>query len=272
MTARLHHEQIARSDSSPARWLALTHGIYGAGSNWRGIARKLTERRPDWGVVLVDLRQHGRSDAGAPPHTVAAAAEDVCALVATLPGVVALAGHSFGGKVMLAARAQLPAGRLVQTWLLDSNPAARPGELARPDNSVGRVLELIARLPKVWARREDFIAAVVADGHDAGLAAWLGMNIVPDATGALVQRLDPEALRALLTSYFATDLWASANEPARGALEIVVADQAHVFEAADAPLLADAPPHVHVHHVDAGHWLHIEAPAVVVELLAAHLP
>jgi hypothetical protein len=42
--ARLHHERIARSETEPSRWLALTHGIYGAGSNWRSIARKLNER------------------------------------------------------------------------------------------------------------------------------------------------------------------------------------------------------------------------------------
>ena len=59
--ATLYQERIARG--TPARWLLLTHGIYGAGSNWRGIARKLVERRPDWGVVLVDLRQAlGRPD------------------------------------------------------------------------------------------------------------------------------------------------------------------------------------------------------------------
>ena len=47
MPARLHHERIARSDTAPSRWLLLTHGIYGAGSNWRGIARKVNERRPE---------------------------------------------------------------------------------------------------------------------------------------------------------------------------------------------------------------------------------
>jgi pimeloyl-ACP methyl ester carboxylesterase len=73
--ARLYHERIAQSDAAPDRWLVLTHGIYGAGSNWRSIARKVNERRPEWGVVLVDLRQHGRSEPGPPPHTIAACAE-----------------------------------------------------------------------------------------------------------------------------------------------------------------------------------------------------
>jgi hypothetical protein len=42
--------------------------------------------------------------------------------------------------------------------------------------------------------------------------------------------------------------------------------------AADRGRLAAAPPHVHVHYVTAGHWLHIDAPARVVDLFALHLP
>jgi hypothetical protein len=44
-----------------------------------------------------------------------------------------------------------------------------------------------------------------------------------------------------------------------------------VIGSEDRRRLAAAPPHVHVHHVDAGHWLHIEAAGAVVELLAGHL-
>ncbi|MGN6106957.1 MAG: alpha/beta fold hydrolase, partial [Kofleriaceae bacterium] len=177
MPARLHHERIAHSDAPPARWLLLTHGIYGAGSNWRAIARKLTERRPDWGVVLVDLRQHGRSEAGEPPHTIAACADDLRALIEELAAagtpIEAIAGHSFGGKVVLATRAVV---RVRQTWVLDASPSPWPDAMREPANSVVRVLELMERLPRTWARREDFVAAVEADGHDSGLAHWLAMN------------------------------------------------------------------------------------------------
>jgi pimeloyl-ACP methyl ester carboxylesterase len=156
--ARLHHERIARSDSAPARWLALTHGFFGAGSNWRSIARKLTERRPEWGVVLVDLRQHGRSEPGEPPHTIAACADDLRALVAELGDVRAIAGHSFGGKVVLATRGFVDVS---QTWVLDASPSRRREPAGGPPGTVERVLALMERSPRVWARRDDFVAAVV---------------------------------------------------------------------------------------------------------------
>ncbi len=269
MPARLHHERIAKSDHAPTQWLVMTHGIYGAGSNWRGIARKINERRPEWGIVLVDLRQHGRSEPGDPPHTVAAAADDLRALVTELGDVSALAGHSFGGKVVLATRALVA---VQQTWVLDATPSARPTYLADPHNSVIRVLELMERMPKTWAKRDDFVAAVRVEGHDLGLAQWLAMNVVPDDTGTLTLRLDPAALREMLTDYASIDLWSSLLDPVHGRVEIVVAERARVFTPADRERLVELPAHVHAHMIDAGHWLHIDAPAAVVDLLVAELP
>jgi pimeloyl-ACP methyl ester carboxylesterase len=182
-----------------------------------------------------------------------------------------MAGHSFGGKVVLAARALAP---VRQAWMLDASPGARPGALDDPSNSVVAVLELMERLPRAWARRDDFIAAVTAAGFAPAFAQWLAMNVVAGAEpgAALALRLDLAALRSMLADHYARDLWAEALAPGGGALEIVIADRSSALGAADRARLDQAPPHVHVHHVDAGHWLHIEAPAAVIELFAEHLP
>jgi hypothetical protein len=127
------------------------------------------------------------------------------------------------------------------------------------------------RLPKTWARREDFIAAVIAAGQEPGVAQWLAMNLVA-GEGGFVLRLDLAAIRAMLTDYFARDLWTEALSPDGGALEIVIADRSRTLDTADRARLERAPPHVGVHHVDAGHWLHIEAQPAVIDLFAAHLP
>ena len=246
----------------------MTHGIYGSGMNWRGIARKITDRRPEWGVVLVDLRQHGRSEPGVPPHSIAACADDLRALIDELGGVSAIAGHSFGGKVALATRPLVAAS---QTWVLDASPSAHPDAMADPDNTVLRVLDVMQRLPKSWPRRDDFVAAVIADGHDPGLAQWLAMNVAPDDSGVLRLRLDLAALRAMLADYYATDLWGSLEDERGGDVEIVVATRASTLSSQDRERLAHAPRHVHVHPIDAGHWLHIEAPGAVVERFAADL-
>jgi esterase len=247
----------------------MTHGIYGAGSNWRGIARKLNDRRPEWGVVLIDLRQHGRSEPGEPPHTIAACAGDLRAAIDELGGISAIAGHSFGGKVVLAARAAV---RPQQTWVLDASPSARPEALADPDNQVLRVLALMQRLPKTWRARDEFVAAVVADGHDVGLAQWLAMNLIADqSSNMLALRLDLDALREMLEDYYRADLWSALEQP-DGDVELVVASRSSTVSTADRERLARGPGHAHVHVIDAGHWLHIAAPAAVVELFATRLP
>ena len=266
MPVRLYQERIGTG----AHVMLLTHGIYGAGNNLRTVAKKITERRPEWSVVLVDLRQHGRSEAGPPPHDLAACAEDVRAVVEDI-GATVIAGHSFGGKTVLATRALAPRG-LLQTWALDASPGARPGAETDPNNTVQQVLALMERLPRTWAKREEFVAALVAGGLAQGLAQWLAMNVVPDG-GELRLRLDLDAIRGMLADYYAQDLWPSVLDPKLpGTVEIVIAERAGTFSADDRARLASPPPHVHVHRVDAAHWLHVDAPAAVVELFARGLP
>jgi pimeloyl-ACP methyl ester carboxylesterase len=252
-----------------------THGIYGSGGNWRAIARQIATRRPEWGVVLVDLRQHGRSEAGDPPHTLAACAEDFVALADELSSggkIVRVAlGHSFGGKVVLAARAPLEPA---QTWVLDSTPSARAGEWDAPGNSVRDVWESMRALERTWARREDFVAAMVERGHAMSLAQWVAMNLAPDGSGGLRLRLDLDAVRALLLDYYEIDLWPAVTDAAlAGEVWMVVAEQSSTVSPDDRARLASLDgARVHTRMIDAGHWLHIDAPAAVVELLAAELP
>jgi esterase len=276
--ARLHHEKIVAASGAPAQWLVFSHGIYGSGGNWRSIARKVVERRPEWGAVLVDLRQHGRSEPGDPPHTLDACAADVLALCDQLAAdgipVRALAAHSFGGKVMLAARATAPAW-LAQTWVLDSTPRARPTTWDAPGNSVRAVWDSLRALPERWEKREDFIAALEQRGHGKSLAQWVAMNLEP-WDGAFRQRLDLEAVRDMMLDYHRRDLWSAVEDPALpGDVHIVVAAKSNTVSAEDRARLAAEPPESRVttHTIaNADHWLHVDAPAEVVGLMAEYLP
>lgn len=255
----------------PVHWMILTHGIYGSGGNLRGIARKVNARRPEWGIALVDLRLHGRSEAGEPPHTVDACAEDLRALIAELDDigdVRVVAGHSFGGKVAMATRGKVALEKIIA---LDTSPSARPEAMTDPHNTVVGVLELMRRVPKQWARRDDFANAVVDEGHARTLGQWLAMNLVPRPDGSYALEVDLDAFHALLVDYYARDLWDELYQPGSD-VEIVIAEQSSSIDEADRARLETAPPHVHVHRIAAGHWLHMEAPDAVVDLLASQLP
>lgn len=271
--AALHGELIA--SGTPARWLAMTHGIYGTGGNWRSIARQVVNRRPEWGAILLDLRGHGKSEDGAPPHDLAACARDVLAAVRAEAdagrAVHAICGHSYGGKVMLATRAAWPDATLAQTWVLDSTPSARPNAFDDHDNSVIQVLDLLERLPTTWRRRADFVQAVSGTPDGGALANWLAMSLVPDGDQLRV-RFDVVQLRALLADYFARDLWSAVESPALpGDVRFVVAEKSDTVSADDRAR-AIAAPRTTVDVVPTGHWLHLEAPAAIVELIASGLP
>jgi esterase len=273
MVARLHHDFVA--GDAPRAWALFTHGIYGSGGNWRAIARQVVARRPEWGVVLVDLRHHGRSEPGDPPHTVAACAGDMVALADELSGagkiVRATLGHSFGGKVMLSARPHLEPA---QTWVLDSTPSARSGEWDAPGNSVREVWESMHALERTWTRREEFVAAMRERGHAPALAQWVAMNLEPDGSGGYALRLDLEAVRTLLLDYYEVDLWGCVSAPELGGeVWMVVAEKSSTVSADDRSRLASLEgKRVHTRTLDAGHWLHIDAPGAVVDLLATELP
>ncbi|RMH43805.1 MAG: alpha/beta hydrolase [Deltaproteobacteria bacterium] len=265
-----HHERIAAAGASPGAWLVFLHGILGSGANWRTFARRLVDRRPDWGAVLVDLRMHGQSQDAPGPHTLAAAAGDVVALVDLLDRdgapVGGVAGHSFGGKVALSTADQRPIARV---WVLDADPAPDPDGLARPAGPA-RVLDHLAALPRRMPSRADFVRALVDRGLDRGLAQWLAMNVVPDGD-AYRLRLDIAAVRGLLASYYAADLWPAADRiAARAALHFVLGGQSDVVSAASRARMHTLRATVDVIEA-AGHWLHVDAPDALRDVIARDL-
>src|SRR3954463_15260583 len=119
----LAHTRVAAPDATPRRWLLVLHGIYGAGRNWGSIARRLVEARPEWGAVLVDLRNHGQSRGFPGPHTIAAAAADVDRLGEHLdPRAAAGLAPSLGGRVALPY-AQRHGEERRRAWVVDSTLA-----------------------------------------------------------------------------------------------------------------------------------------------------
>jgi esterase len=274
-----HHSLVTAPGATPVQWMLVLHGIYGSGANWRTFAGKLVERQPDWGLVLVDLRMHGRSQAAPPPHTVAAAAADLGLLTERLAGqgmpVRAVCGHSFGGKVALLYRAS-PAGRpLAHTWVLDASPSAFPAAMDATANTVVQVLRMLSALPPRFASRSAFVAHVTGQGFAPMLAQWLAMSLEPaPGDGGLVMRLEPAAMEALLRDFHALDAWpALASGP--GIAHVIIAGGSTAVSADDRRRLGALVASGAAVTVDelpgASHWLHIDALDGLLALVAGAL-
>lgn len=269
----LRHQLLTDFEARPERWLYVLHGIFGAGRNWASIMRRLVLERPDWGAVLVDLREHGHSSGFTPPHTVAAAAGDLQRLAAEIgrPATGVL-GHSFGGKVALRfGRDHGRADGTQQLWIVDSLPAPVP----RPQGSAWEMLGVLRAHPGPFEARAEAIAGLEADGVANGTAQWISTNLEPGADGLLRWRLDLDAMEALLRDFFAEDLWDVVEAPPGGMrIHFVKAESSSVLpeDMAERIVRIGRRNHlVELHRVAGGHWLNADSPRAIETLLAERL-
>lgn len=271
-TPALHHQRLTAdaADQPPSRWLLTLHGAFGSGRNWATFMRQLLQRRPEWGAALVDLRAHGRTGPiGAPADaTIDRAAADLDAVAHSLEGeTAALLGHSLGGKIALAAAARPIAPR--QVWIIDSTPAPREA-----DSSAARMLRALRRLPDRFDSRDAAIEAVRSAGFSQPVAAWMATNL--HRTGDHYRwRFDLDQIDALLHDFYTRDLWHLVDHPPEHT-------ELHFVKAADSDILDEQAAdrieragqqtgRVHLHRLPGGHWLHIDNPDQLVDLLAQHL-
>ncbi|MFQ5691143.1 MAG: alpha/beta fold hydrolase [Gemmatimonadota bacterium] len=266
----LHHARIVSPAGSPLRWAYFLHGLLGAGRNWRSIARRLVENRPEWGALLVDLRMHGSSVGFPGPHTLAACARDVRRLAAHLgTGPAALLGHSFGGKVALR---YVDDGvvDLEQAWIIDSTPSVCP-----PRGGAVEMLKAVRALPSRFPSRLEAVSLLQAFGFPSSMANWMSTNLVR-IEGEMTWRFDVAAMEQLLADFLRADLWKVVESAVdRPEFHFVRATASDVLSEDDVQRilrLEDRGRSVRVYSVNGGHWLNADNPSAVVGLLVRHLP
>ena len=271
-----HHTRLTASGAEPDRWLAVLHGIYGTGRNWASVLRRVVDRRPEWGALLVDLRGHGGSTDLPGPATLEGAADDVRRLADAMDGeVAAVLGHSFGGKVALTL-ARSPWSGLRAVWVVDSDPGA--GDPAAAGGAAWRMLEILRDHPGPFPTRESAVEALVSRGLDAPVARWMAMNVEEDDFGGWSWRIDPDVMESLLRDFFSTDAWDVVESPPDELhIHLVEATESGVLgeearrrmeEAGDR---AGAEGRTRLHRVPGSHWVNVDNPDAVVELLAEEL-
>lgn len=260
----------------------LLHGALGSGTNLRSLAVKLAKQRPEYRFCLVDLRHHGASRGAPPPNTLEACARDLSALMEAIgQEPTAIAGHSFGGKTALMF-AQLFPGRVRQFWILDSNPGSQEPSA---ENEVIFVLNAVRATTTPATDRASVVAELQARGISTGTANWLATNLEKRTEG-FVWRFDLAAISELLLDYFRQDLWPVLEAGTSASdFRVVVAENSDRWApesrerlramldtvrerttngSAHATVSVDVVP-------NAGHWLHVDNPAFLIELMSQNL-
>lgn len=269
-------------DARAPKLALLLHGALGSGTNLRSLAVKLAKERPEYRFCLVDLRHHGASQGAPPPNTLEACAQDLATLVVAVgQEPTAIAGHSFGGKTALMF-AQLFPGRVRQYWVLDSNPGAQEPSDA---NEVIFVLSAVRATTTPASDRASVVAELQARGISSGTANWLATNLQQRPEG-FVWRFDLSAISELLLDYFRVDLWPVLEAATPGSdFRVVVAEnsdrwapesrerlQAMLETVRQRTTNRDGNGTVSLHVVpNAGHWLHVDNPGFLIELMRQNL-
>jgi pimeloyl-ACP methyl ester carboxylesterase len=259
-------------EQSAPKLCLLLHGALGSGNNLRSLALKLAKLRPEYRFCLVDLRHHGESRGAPPPNTLESCARDLASLIAALgqePEVIA--GHSFGGKTALMFSSLFP-GRTRQYWVLDSNPGSQEPSSA---NEVIRVIAAVRATTTPAAERTQVVAELMAQGLSSGTSNWLATNLAREPQG-FVWRFNLDAIYELMLDYFRVDLWpVLESESTDSDFRVVVAERSDRWAPENRARLQSLVEHrasTHLHVVpNAGHWLHVDNPGFLLELMGENL-
>ena len=240
--------------------LVILHGLFGNLDNWQTLARRWAS---DYTVVLVDLRNHGRS-----PHaeemTYPLLAQDVAELLETLTiDRCHLLGHSMGGKVAMQAALAYPT--LVEKLIVVD---MAPRQYGRGHDDVFAALHALD--PAALSDRSEADEAMQPHMADAGVRQFLLKNLTRRDDTGFRWRMNLEVLDRDYEQLIAPigTLGQTYSGPAlfvRGGKSDYIRDD-------DWPgVLAHFPQARLATVAGAGHWVHAEAPGELEKLVRGFL-
>jgi esterase len=252
--------QLAATEYGEGLPVAILHGLFGAGRNWAGIARRLAER---YRVVAFDLRNHGASP-WAETMDYAEMADDVrAAMQARGHRRYRLIGHSMGGKVAMMAALAGPDAveRLV---VVDIAPFAYAIPYLAYVQAMRR-LDLAA-----ITRRSDADTALAAAIPDPAERNFLLQSLV-FADGAPRWQLNLEALETAMPVLAGFPTMSADATYAGPALFVAGEKSGYLRPQHEASIRALFPNAVVERIANAGHWVHVERPHEFLALVEGFL-
>ncbi|CAE6076003.1 unnamed protein product [Arabidopsis arenosa] len=310
----LAYEEVRSSGDRKSESTALIlHGLLGSGRNWRSFSRSLASSlsvssASDWKMVLVDLRNHGRSaevEGLNPPHDLVNSAKDLADLVKASgwkwPEVVI--GHSLGGKVALqfmesCARGDfgesasppkqnddddLTIAKLVwcslfdaeQLWVLDSVPGEVKAE--KSDGEVEKVLKTLQSLPSPIPSRKWLVDHMVELGFSRSLSEWIGSNLKRSGDSE-IWAFNLDGAVQMFNSYRETSYWSLLENPPKDTeINFVIAEKSDRWDNDTTKRLetiANQRQNVSEGKVathllrNSGHWVHTDNPKGLLDIVS----
>jgi pimeloyl-ACP methyl ester carboxylesterase len=252
--------ELAAAEFGAGQPIAILHGLFGSGRNWRSIAQQLAARHR---VLTFDLRNHGASP-WAEEMSYGEMVEDLRASLRA-HGIerAALLGHSMGGKVamLMALRHPDEVDRLV---VVDIAPAASPPALL-PYIRAMRALDL-----RGVRRRAEVDARLVEAVPDPAERAFLLQNLVLEGDSAR-WRLNLEAIEREFPEIAGFPDLPAGIAYAKPAL-FVAGARSNYLQPEHEPVIRRLFPQARISRIEgAGHWVHAEQPQAFLQAIGPFL-
>jgi esterase len=252
--------ELAASEYGEGPPVAILHGLFGSGRNWRSIAQQLALRHH---ILAFDLRNHGGSP-WADGMSYREMVEDLRAAFDRRRIVrPALLGHSMGGKVAMLAALLYPAevDRLVA---VDIAPAPNPPTL------LSYVRALCAADLAGVTRRSEADTKLAAAVPNAAERAFLLQNLVV-GDGTAHWRLNLEAIEREFPDIVGFPEL-PANTAYGGPTLFVAGARSNYIRQDHEPIIRRLFPRARITRIDgAGHWVHAEQPKSFIETVSPFL-
>ncbi len=252
---KLNHKIFGTGDP-----IIILHGLFGMLDNWRTLARSLENT---YQCILVDLRNHGRSpDDAEMNYTVMA--EDILELLDDLKiEQPVIMGHSMGGKVAMQFAFQYP-DRLSRLIVVDIAPRKYPPHHAEVISAIEAIH------PEALTDRSQ--AEEVLRSHldnDEATIQFLLKNISRKPEGGFEWKANMPVLIAEYDSLMAE---VSSAMPFTKPVLYIKGAKSNSISPADEDQIRKLFPNSNLVTIpEAGHWVHADQPAALLEALLPFL-
>jgi len=254
--------------------MVIVHGLYGSSDNWAMIAKALGKH---FEVYVIDQRNHGRSP-HSNEHNYDLMREDLYefAMDHNIENAIFL-GHSMGGKTVMHFAATYPelVNGLVVVDIAPKSYKLSP-DLMRHTTDHKAILNSIDRIdPNEYGSREDIDRELGKTIESERVRQFLLKNLVRNGGNGYKWKLNIKVLNAKLDSVL-TGINEKDFEKGKGItgfpVLFVKGARSNYILNGDLDLIKTVFPYADMVSIpDAGHWLHVEKPGMLVEAVLENM-
>jgi esterase len=251
--------------------LIILHGLYGSSDNWVTIARKISG---SFTVYLPDQRNHGQSP-HSPDHSYDAMSQDLFELIEDLGiGKFILAGHSMGGKTAVNFALNWPE-RINSLIIIDISPFRQNEYEKQLYIQHQTILKAILSIkPSEYESRAEVEKLVATKINDEKIRGLILKNLQRTDKGSFEWKLNASSLLENLNSIIEEiPIPGNLPIPVTGfPVTFIKGEDSQYLQMSDLKEIQRIFPTSEIVSVrNAGHWIHVEKPDVIEDILLSQL-